>query len=193
VTAVVDETKTVTLAERLAELEAAETPLAVELNRLRSERADALDRHDYARIVELDPLIDAAREKHALAASDVTVLRQYADEIRQEREQAQREVALQQQRDAARVELAAAQETESRYLAELKTAVAAIDVGVDAVHKSIAHALELEGVAHAARLRAYQAMVVLGERKTGVHVPRPNDCSALLESSAVVRMIYKLH
>lgn len=190
-TAVMDETGTVSLAERLVELEAAERPLAEELNRLKAEHADALARHDYARIVELEPQVNAAREAHGIAAASTEALRKHADVIQREREEAQRVVELQQQRDAARVQLEAAQKSEGEYLAELENAVAAISVGIDAVRHNIARALALEGVAHEARISAYQALVVLGERESGMAVSRPNRCSALLEYDPVIRAVYK--
>lgn len=184
-----DETATQTLADRLLEAEAAEAPLAVHANALKAERDTALERHDYARVVELEAEVDAACEAHRLAAAHTDGLRKHTAELEQER-QAFRLVVLDQQRtDAARAALVPAQQAEADLLSELEKAVASVRVGLLAVRQNIQRGLALEEDAHGARTTVYSALVTLGDRPSGQRVQKPNRMSALLESDPVIRAV----
>lgn len=180
---------TLSLADRLRDAEAAEQPLAARMAELRAQLSDAVQRSDYTTAGTAKAEIEALQGEWAIAHANAEALRGAIAELDKQRQSVELAIQEQQHRDAARLELAAAQPAEQAALEELGALVAQARVGLLAVRQTIEKALVAEQTAHECRIRCYHAQVQLGDRPNGQRVPRPNNMSALLESDRVMRAV----
>lgn len=136
---------------------------------------------------QLSPAHGAATlaEAHAQALADVTA--------RMQAEHAERERTAQAdfERAQAREHLAAATEAEQTALESVQRHFAEAVAGVDAVRASLVKATDAETTAWQARSEAYSAFVALGERPSGMRMPKPNFASSRIEASALLTAIFR--
>jgi hypothetical protein len=181
------------LAERRAAAVAAAAGPQARVSGLEADIAGAVERGDYTKAGELQPLLIEAKEVLAVASLELRLLDESRAEIERARQDAQREVQEAEYRDRAQRMLDAAEGARQDALDATNAALSVMRSNLLAAQAAYQEARRAEEGVLAATRQEYEARRQLGQygRDPGPVAVGSNQCQALANTDPLVRELAK--